>query len=129
MTPEQIAEITKLIEATNERLEKLEKSIAPLLAIVKANEPPPHVKESLDLLKSIGPEVLTKIGTVGTDIDPNMVWFKIVTSTGFTYSVKKCSDGLRLRKRDANGELVGSEVGGISPNGLAKALLNLVGQP
>lgn len=132
MTQEEQAKLKEILEtisACNERLAKLETSIKPLLNLIKANEPPPLIKEAMELFKSIGPEILTKIGTVGTDFDQKDVWFKIVTSGGFTYSVKKCSDGIRIRKRDMAGQLVGKEITGLSPNALPKAILSLATEP
>src|SRR5262245_58882846 len=86
--------ITELLEKTGKSLGISPEALMPFVFF-------PKMFRALEVYAGLPRELLFEIGVIDVYFAPNQVWFKLITISGDTVSVKICENGsLRLRRRD-----------------------------
>jgi hypothetical protein len=121
MKPEVQAEIAKAIAPLQKQIDDLREQVA---ALAKSMAPPPCVQEAQAVFNSIPRATVKALRVSQIAYDPKQVWFQLIRQSGIRISVRKQTNGFRLRVRDQSGTLL-KEVR-CALNGLNAALAALV---
>jgi hypothetical protein len=120
MRPEVQAAIAEAVEPLQKQIEQLKVEMA---ALIKCIAPPPSMQEAQFILSNIPRATMKALGVLQISYDQKLVWFQLVCQNGTRISVRKQSNGFRVRVRDKEGMLLRELKSPL--NGLNAALASL----